>query len=230
MSDWRGIPEEKPKKEKPAPAVKPIELYPGLLVSRMDIWRALVQLKNTGASRDEIFAKMRLQVVPGIPDDQLMRDVDEVLAPPKPPEPPRPLVEILRPADDPVDDVDFDDATELGDAGEDEPEPEPAPRYERGRREPEDADGEERGGLDLLPIAGMPGYLVDIYGVPHAVKSRGRRGGPIRPDRFWRRDRTFITGFRVRVDGRRARYTPRYFQMARFFAEQKRDNAEMVTR
>jgi hypothetical protein len=87
---------------------------------------------------------------------------------------------------------------------------------------------EEEDNRDLLPIAKLPGYKVDRFGLPHADKRRGRKGGPVKPDRFFRRDGTFICGFRIRVDGQQVRYTPRYFQMARFFAEKKRENAGLA--
>jgi hypothetical protein len=106
---------------------------------------------------------------------------------------------------------------------------EPEPESKDAAEEEEDADGYPA----LLPIAGMPGYLVDAFGVPHAVKKRGTKGGPVKPDRYWRKrtDRgpgarpAFICGFRIRVNGVRKRYRPTYFHMARKIAEQKWENA-----
>ena len=89
---------------------------------------------------------------------------------------------------------------------------------------------EERSEVDdampaLLPIAGMPGYAVDACGRPHAEKKRGRKAGPLMPDKFFRKDKTFVFGYRIRVGDRRKRYAAKYFGMARYFAEKKWENA-----
>jgi hypothetical protein len=100
--------------------------------------------------------------------------------------------------------------------------------------EPETEDEDAVVGIPfLLPIGGMPGYSVDIYGLPHANKRRGTKGGPIKPDRFWRRREgrkpEFICGFRVRLDGIQKRYRGDYFQMARNIAEQKYQNRALAS-
>jgi hypothetical protein len=83
----------------------------------------------------------------------------------------------------------------------------------------------------LLPIADMEGYSVDPYGVVHADKRFGRKAGPLVPDKFFQskgkdKARRFVCGYRVRVGGKRRRYRPNYFMMARFFAEQKWMNGD----
>lgn len=89
-----------------------------------------------------------------------------------------------------------------------------------------DDDTASNGTPLLLPIIGMEGYSVDPFGRPHADKRQGRKGGVITLDKFFRKDRTFICGYRVRIGEKRKRFTPRYFIMARYFAEQKWRNGE----
>jgi hypothetical protein len=116
----------------------------------------------------------------------------------------------------------------------------PTPRPRPAKEETAEADPEAEGPVEegpngtpfLLPIAGMDGYSVDHFGRVHAEKRQGRKGGPMTPDKFFAskgkgQKPRFVCGYKVRVGGKRKRYRPNYFLMARFFAEQKWLNGEV---
>jgi len=79
---------------------------------------------------------------------------------------------------------------------------------------------------DLLPIPDLPGYVVDEYCRPWGTAKRGRKAGPLKPSIYFRHKNGqswFIWRYKVTVDGRQRGFTAKYFAMARFFAEQRRN-------
>lgn len=79
---------------------------------------------------------------------------------------------------------------------------------------------------ELLPVKALPGYLVDAWGVPHRVKSAGRKAGKVKPDNYLFRKKgekavRHMARYRLTVEGKQRAFYPRYLLRARIHAEQE---------
>lgn len=119
--------------------------------------------------------------------------------------------------------------------------------YSRGTRKPskpeiddeelegEELDGEEVEGeeLELLPFAGFPQYLLDVWARPHGVGGQGQKVGPLAAIKQWKpagkgRKARFMFGYRLYRDGERVYQSALQCAIARLNAEQGPQKAQYL--